>query len=116
MNSSNPRNIKEFVDSNQNRRDSVHSLITQIRSRKSGRQTTKPKPFHLMTNNKPRVSKKVSPPTPYVPLAVKLQKLQSDTPERFHKKPKVIARILNNELTLPKSPALVTKLRAEHSQ
>ena len=80
--------IREFVDNNKSRRDSVHSMITQIRRRKSGRKITVPKPFHLLTNGG-GVSKKVAVASPFVPLAVKLQKIQTDTPERFHKKPKV---------------------------
>jgi hypothetical protein len=81
---------------------------------------TVPKPFRFNGVSK---KTKIQPRSPFVPMAIRVKSFEKDTPERFKAKPKVyfglnevISRILRNQLTLPQSPKLSTKLRAKQTK
>ncbi|KAL2919499.1 hypothetical protein HK105_201146 [Polyrhizophydium stewartii] len=121
---------------------STHSMILRQRAsaspggvskkrpaKKAITDLTIPKPFNLRTNARKKgpvaaVSAAGNagtqvPPSPYVPLAAKIEKFLNKTPERFRTrvaKPKKDKQRDLTQLTQPKSPFLSTKLRSKPSK
>ncbi|KAJ8330610.1 hypothetical protein O5D80_001133 [Batrachochytrium dendrobatidis] len=102
--------------SNALRKTNIKSAcVTKKVAKKNPRDLTIPKPFSLHSRVTQTARSSAAPVSPYVSLAVKVQKFQSKTPDRFRTKAvKLPARNRDySKLTQPKSPFLTTRIRAK---
>eukprot|EP00842_Homolaphlyctis_polyrhiza_P003859 jgi/Hompol1/4474/HPOL_001733-RA len=112
--------------------DSASNTTTQILKKKVAKSTvgvtkttkrstndlTIPKPFNLHSSHKTRSAAAAAEPphSPFVPLALKVQQFVNKTPDRFRtrvtKRP-TKQQSIAGRLTHPKSPFMLTKMRAK---
>ncbi|KAH6599966.1 hypothetical protein BASA50_002650 [Batrachochytrium salamandrivorans] len=99
---------------------STGGVMKKRTAKKNPMDLTIPKPFNLRSQGSKLAgnSSSVAPSSPYVSLAVKVQKFQSKTPDRFRTRAvKLPLRKRDfTKLTQPKSPLLTTKYRIKPSK
>ncbi|ORX92845.1 hypothetical protein K493DRAFT_338610 [Basidiobolus meristosporus CBS 931.73] len=102
--------------------DDLEAPTTKKKSRTNPFDLTVPKPFRLLTSVRGRQMgtpiPNNTPKSPFVSMASRVDDFFKRTPERFRAIPtaKPSATVIQNRLTIPRSPKLMTKLRAKYSQ
>ncbi|KAK9712712.1 hypothetical protein K7432_006947 [Basidiobolus ranarum] len=100
--------------------DNSDELLTKKRNRTNPFDLTVPKPFRLLTSVRGRqigtTIPSTMPKSPFVSMASRVDNFFKKTPERFKIKPtkKPSASIIQSKLTVPRSPKLMTKVRAKY--